>query len=48
MQALQYVYHQTPNISRTSVGNKIVDHSDDITPDFNGGAKTTARRNEKI
>ena len=36
------IYHQTSNISRTSVGNKIVDHSDVVGASPVGTAPTTS------
>ena len=39
---LQYTYCQTSYISRTLVGNKIVDHSDIVTASSAGAALTTS------
>ena len=38
----QYVYRKTSNISRTLVGNKIVDHSDVVGASPVGAAPTTS------
>ena len=39
---LHYYYHQTSSISHTSVGNKIVDHSDVVGAAPVGAAPTTS------
>ena len=39
---LQNTYHQVSNISRTVVGNKIVDHSDVVGASPVGAAPTTS------
>ena len=36
------IYHKTSNISRTVVGNKIVDNSDEVGASPVGGAPTTS------
>ena len=42
MQSLQWNYRKTSNMRRTSVGNKIVDHSDVVGASPVGAAPTTS------
>ena len=42
MQVIRHIYRQVSNISRTLVGNKIVDHSDVVGASPVGAAPTTS------